>query len=217
MTAVQAPEGATMTEDQVRALLALLVALDARMKAPDENTAALRVRAWSVLLQEVDPAYAMRYAEHAYQETRDWPLQPAEILQGWRAEQAAGRARAEAAYRQQHPEERQAGPVEMAAYVRACVDALANGRDPLLIPRPAITPLSPEQDAYLRRCVYHRICACDHLHCREGFLDDETTIINSLGRTYVAVARCPYCRDAIVMAEERGLAKHPGRTARRRG
>lgn len=214
MTAV-AHDGPAMTQAHVEGLLGLLVALDARMKAPDAATAALRVKAWAALLQEVEPTYAMRHAELAYQVPRDWPLQPAEILVAWRTEQAEARAAADAAYRQAHPGGR-ATATAMADWVREALRVAAAGGDVAAIPRPIMEPLSPERDAYERRCQHWQLCACPHTDCREGILDDETTITGPSGLTYPAVKRCPWCQDALTMAEDQGHAKRPHRGGGRR-
>jgi hypothetical protein len=42
------------------------------------------------LLAEVDPGFAVKYAEHAYQELRELAITPAEILGAWREHQRQG-------------------------------------------------------------------------------------------------------------------------------
>lgn len=214
MSAVQAAEGQQMTPAHTEALLGLLVALDARLKAPDERTASLRVSAWTALLREVPPDYAMHHAERAYQEVRDWPLQPAEILQAWRTDQAEARTRAEQEYRDTHP--LPVAPGAFADWVQQAMAVAAAGGDVNSIPRPPVAPLSPERDAYERRCTFWQLCACPHTDCRDGVLDDETTVVGVSGMVYAAVKRCPWCWDAVVMADEQGLAKRPSRTGGRR-
>lgn len=162
-----------MTEDHVRGLLSLLVALDSRMRAPDEHTADLRVRAWATLLAPVNPEFALTFAETHYSEPQDWPLQPAHILRAWKDHQAA----------------------------------TANADD---------EKTAMDREVRERRCVWWRICACDHTVCRAGWLDEETEITNAHGTKYAAVKRCPHCKDAILMAEEQGLIKKPP-TPKRRG
>lgn len=72
-------------------------------------------------------------------------------------------------------------------------------------------------EAWVRRCAFHTICACSHTECWGGFLDEETTVTNDLGREYPAVKRCPTCVDGIIMAEERGIARRPRPVAAGRG
>lgn len=211
-----------MTDGHVEALLALLVSLDPRMRAPDEATAKIRVRAWSTLLAEVDPAYAVRYAEHAYQEVRDWPLQPAEILQAWRSEQVETAEHQGDELFGDDGVRRWSSSLgwepAMIDYLRDVLAAAERGEDVLSVPRPQTTvkPLTAAQDAWQRRCAYHRICACDHTECRDGILDAEETIIGWNGHSYLTNRRCPHCNDALLMAIERGIAKRPSQHARRR-
>jgi hypothetical protein len=210
-----------MTPQHVEALLALLVSLDPRLRAPDASTAELRVSAWSSLLAEVDPAYAVRFAELAYQEIRDWPLTPAEILQGWRSEQ---REAAEAPARDPFDDGGRRGlgrsgwSPQVLDFLREALAAVARGEDPAAVPRPdvAVRPLTAAQDSWQRRCVFHRICACDHTTCRDGFLDAEETVVGWEDLLYPSVVRCPHCEDALKMAVEQGLAKKPAYRARRR-
>lgn len=203
--------------DQARVLLAYLVALDPRLRASDEGTAAIRTKAWAKLLDEVDPGYAMRFVELAYSEPREWALQPAEILQGWRTAQADARTAEETLWREKYPDRRKSSAV-MQAYIRKVWAAIQGGKSFDTVPRPVglVVQLSPEADARERRCVYHRICACEHIQCRDGLLDEEVVLVNGLGVSYPAVKRCPFCNDALLMAEERGLAKRPGVGVRRR-
>lgn len=73
---------------------------------------------------------------------------------------------------------------------------------------------TPTSEAWERRCSFHTICACSHTECWGGFLDEEVTVTNALGREYPAVKRCPVCVDGILMAEERGIARRPRPAAR---
>lgn len=210
-----------MTTEHVEALLALLVSLDPRLRAPDAGTAEIRVRAWAGLLAEVDPAYAVAYVERAYQEIRDWPLQPAEILQAWRAEaeekaEAAGEELFDGDGMQRWAAGQGWEPVVL-DWLREVLAAANRGEDPTSVPQPhtSVRPLTPQQDAWQRRCAYHRICACDHTHCRAGFLDAEEEIIGWQGHRYPVVRRCNHCEDALKMAIEQGLAKRPSYRARR--
>jgi hypothetical protein len=207
-----------MTEAHIEALLALLVSLDPRLRAPDAGTAELRVRAWTSLLGEVSPAFAVKYSELAYQEVRDWPLAPAEILMAWReVQQAAAVEQGEALFAGDRTRVRQSGwAPEIVDWCLAVIDATRRGEDPESVPRPQLPEryLTPAQEAWQRRCTFHTLCACDHTVCRDGFLDVETSSEGLFG-TYPAVQRCPFCADATAMAVERGLAKKPSRGGRR--
>jgi hypothetical protein len=222
MTAAESWEP-LMTRDHVTVLLALLVSLDSRLVARDERTAEIRVNAWTSLLGEVDPGFAVRYAETAYQEIRDYALTPAEILVAWREDQAttaesSGSALFDAG---RYLEQQHGWDPVMVDYLRDVLEAVKAGDDPESVPRPATSrrPLTPEQDAWQRRCRYHRICACDHRVCRDGFLDAEETIIGLNAASYPVVRRCTWCADALTMAIERGIAKRPStaRVGRRNG
>lgn len=211
-----------MTEEHVEALLALLVSLDSRLRAPDAATAEIRVRAWAALLAEVDPAYAVRHAELAYQEVRDWPLAPAEILQAWRERQ---RTEAETVGERLFHGPEYAAPAGgwtsnpvMMDWLHAVAEAHKRGEGPESVPMPVNSrpAMSAAQDAWERRCVFHRLCACDHTGCRDGWLDEETTTPGPLSAAYLKVTRCPHCADAAAMAEERGIAKSPSVRATRR-
>jgi len=117
-----------MTPAHIRVLLGTLSALDTRLAAKDEGNANIRVNAWASLLAEVDPAYAMRYAQQAYQQVRDWPLQPAEILQGWRGDQAATEAASDQDHRTTDAGQRPAGPSKMHGWIRDVWAAVSVGR-----------------------------------------------------------------------------------------
>lgn len=208
-----------MTFQHTEALLALLVSLDPRLRATDASTAALRTNAWTSLLGEVDPAYAVKYAELAYQEVRDFPLTPAEILVAWRTEaretaQQAGEALFAGDTYQQVSH---GWPAEMADWVRNVVTTIRHGGDGSEVPRPQNRQrqLTVAQDAWRRRCAFHRICACDHTVCRDGWLDEVTEEPGPFG-DYEKVTRCPHCADALAMAVEQGIAKRPSFRPRRR-
>lgn len=212
-TAVEPPQ--LMTENHTRTLLAVLVSLDPRLKAPDETTAAIRCRAWTSLLAEVDPVFAAKFVEHAYQQVRDWPLQPAEILQAWRTEAAEAREEATQEQRVIDRSDRRATIAVGQQYLRDCWAAVLAGQEPPPRP-PDLNTLTPEQDARQRRCTYYDLCACDHTRCRNGYLDAEAVVIGVHGVEYPGVQRCSFCRDALLMAEEQGRAVSPGRHGGRR-
>lgn len=58
----------------------------------------------------------------------------------------------------------------------------------------AATP-PPAIDIRGRACRV-RGCGCDHERCRDGWLDQETTVRSRLGES-PAVVRCPACLDAL--------------------
>jgi hypothetical protein len=209
----------TMTAQHVEALLALLVSLDPRLRAPDPGTAEIRVSAWTSLLAEVPPTFAVRFAERAYQEVRDWPLVPAEILTAWREEQReTAQAQGEALFGDDRYRQRRSGwSAEVVDYCLAVMAAVQAGLPAESVERPVLPErhLTPAQEAWQRRCTFHTICACDHTRCRDGWLDVEETT-EALFGTYPVVVRCPHCEDATRMAVEQGLAKKPSQRPRRR-
>lgn len=197
----------------VEALLALLVSLDGRLRAPDAATAEIRAKAWTSLLGEVDPAFAVRYVEHAYQELRDVVMSPAEILTAWREDQrekaeAVGETLYDTAER--WVDSRVGWEPVMVDYMRDVLAAYQRGEPVESVPTPKSTrpPLNAQQDAWERRCAFHRICACDHLQCRDGWLDAPVFQRGPFGM-YEKVERCSHCGDATAMAIEQGIAKSP--------
>ena len=210
-----------MTVQHVETLLAVLVSLDSRLTAPDATSAAIRANAWSKLLGEVEPQFALRYAEHAYQQVRDWPLQPAEILQAWRTRVVEGAQRAEQDARQAQGQQQAADASTWRQAQQAGIDYLrallaADGNMDAVGPPPRVALLTPEQEARERRCRFHQLCACPHDRCRDGWLDAEAVILGHGGRQYPCVQRCSFCHDALLMAEEQGLAVRPGQRGGRR-
>lgn len=68
-----------------------------------------------------------------------------------------------------------------------------------LIPEPG--PMTAEEkaaDFEERKCRYWRECACDHVECRDGWMDGDL-VIKHRGREYVAVKRCRHCEDTLKM------------------
>lgn len=198
------------TPEQVSAILGTIVALDPRMTSPDPTTAEIRARVWHGLIGECDPDWALRFVQAAYAEPRSFPLQAAEIRAAWRDGLAARHAAEDA------DRERQtlAGdPEAWAAAFDVLRSILATGRDRVMPPTGRV--LTAEQDAWSRRCLYWRLCACSHRYCRDGWLDAEGEVTREDGRVTTGVKRCPACADSILMAEEKGIARKPNHGSRR--
>lgn len=213
-------EGATpgwtpqMTPEQVDAILALVVSLDSRMIVPDKGTADLRAKGWWKIIGEVHPDYAIDYVRDHYAAADVWPLAPGDLLQAWRVDQARRRAADEAQEDSGHTVTR-AHP-EVFSWLRRCLAAYRAGEDPTAVPRPDLPRLSDKANRWGRRCTYWRLCHCPHTNCRDGWADQETTRTSALDREYPAAVRCAPCTDALDDAEQRGIAKKPRGTGRRR-
>jgi hypothetical protein len=179
------------------ALLAYVASVDDRFATTDEAVAAARVRAWQTILSDVDPGFALQHARRYYSKVGQPRLTPAEVRNAW-------------VQAQRRQEQRERPPLAQGVqpaprvrdYLRAVVAAVAAGRDPGSITPPAGATLTPEADVASRRCANWRNCACDHTGCRDGWLDAEERVTNSLGKSYPAVTHCPHCRDAALMAAE---------------
>lgn len=209
-----------MNAAEVRDLLRFCSSVDPWLKQTSPEEAVVMVGGWGAILQDVPLDTAMLAAKAHYSEPNARTIQPGDLLGAFHAQRRAhGKAEAE--------QERLAlaGPQQgllpapnMIAWLRDVMHAALRGEDTSTIPRPSgVRQLSEKHDAYLRRCIYHGLCACDHTTCRDGWMDAEETVTSELGRTYPAVRRCPHCLDALLMAEDRGIAKKPSAaTARRR-
>lgn len=179
------------------ALLAYVTSVDERFAGTDEATAAARNRAWTTILSDVDPGFALQHARRYYSKAGQPRITPAEVRNAWQG----AKRREDARTRPQLP--RSVAPPEgLREYLRLAVAAVAAGRDPGEVPVPAGARLSREADQASRKCREWRTCACDHTKCRDGWLDAEETITNGLGLSYPAVTACPSCRDAALMAVE---------------
>lgn len=209
-----------MSPAEVADLLRYCSALDPWLKQTSPEEGAVMVGGWATILAHVPADHAMRYAQVHYSQGNARTITPGDVLADYhdtvRAEQAAA----------EEAEVRELATVGAgdllggsgaAAYLRDLASAHAAGRDLSTVPRPATVRVLPvDADVRGRRCVYHALCACDHTRCRGGWSDDEAVVVNALGRSYPAVQRCLHCQDALIMAEERGVAKKPSRTAVRR-
>ena len=196
------------TPEQVRAILATIVALDPRMTAPDAATATIRARVWHDLIGECDPDWALRFVQRAYAEPRPFPLTPAEIRAAWRDGLADQHAAVDA------ERDREVIDRDPAAWSQAFDTLRTLLRGGTATMRSTGRVLTAEQDAWSRRCLYWRLCACSHRYCRDGWLDAEGEVTRQDGSTSPGVVRCPACRDGILIAEEKGIAK-PLRGTRR--
>lgn len=67
-----------------------------------------------------------------------------------------------------------------------------------------------------RRCVYHKVCACDHSVCRDGWLDDEIADPQPGDPNHTRVQRCPHCFDAALMTVEQNDTRGKGGWSRGR-
>lgn len=211
-----------MNRDEVRALLSAASSLDRWLKATDPETAQQMVEGWHHLLGEVPLDFAQGVVRRHYGTPDVRTMTPGDVLAAWdtqrrREEQAAVDAEVKALAA---PVSVQDGiPVAGAGrYLHDLTAAIAEGRDPRSVQRPAgVRVLSPREDELSRRCRFHDLCACTHTECRDGWMDEETTVVGLNGRRYTAVQLCPPCRDAFLMAEERGRTKKPvGAAGRRR-
>ncbi len=91
------------------------------------------------------------------------------------------------------------------------------------LPLPGVAPVEPEPDPFAdpaagpdrtvapgalrtpeqheRACPFS-ICVCDHLVCREGWLDEDEPAPTKWDRHAVRSRRCPRCNDARIMHAE---------------
>lgn len=179
------------------ALLAFIGSVDDRFQEVDATVSGARIRSWAVILRDVDPSFAMSHARRFYATARPNRITPAEIRTAWMAH-----LRREEAMNQPKPPQSVPAPPGIADYLRAVLKAAREGRPVEDVPRPEAGTMTPAQDHLTRRCRHWRGCACDHVACRDGWLDRESRIGNALGRSYPAVEPCPHCRDAALMAAE---------------
>ncbi len=69
--------------------------------------------------------------------------------------------------------------------------------------------LTPEQ--HERACPF-KVCICDHLVCRDGWLDEDEPAPTKWDRHAVKSKRCPRCNDARIMFAETNTPRGvPGR------
>lgn len=216
-----------MNRQEVEALLTYIVGIDPRWRVMSGEEHDVRTNAWLTLLGEVSPEYATDYVRHHYTEGPD-PRQvtPAAIRHGWRASQQREDVAATprdalmdmtGLFRQR--------PGWFDQYRSTCDTAAAwqvtrqSAGDPYLraangarsaiacVPAPYEAHPVPDRNTPRvereRRCRNHDTCACSHTVCRDGWLDEETTVANARGDVMAAVKRCPFCEDAVKMLGER--------------
>ena len=180
------------------ALLAYIRSVDPRWAAVAQDQAETRSRAWATILADVDPAWALAYARRFYSRDQSERIAPGMIRQAWRTE-----ARVQEARDRPAPTPSMPVPPNLAAYMRECLKASAEGRDPAQVPKPATAKhMTKADDIRSRLCRYWKGCACDHTKCRDGWLDEEQGFIGQNGLPYSGVQPCPHCHDAAIMAAE---------------
>lgn len=218
-----------MNTEETNLLLSYCAGLDQWLKATSPDEAAMMLAGWTDMLSDVPLEFGQRFARDHYSRADARTLTPGEMLSGWRS-----RLKRETATRERD-ERRAAGAAVLEAsgvaealqeaipmagaseYLERLQAALAAGHDPRSVKRPAsVRVLSLEGDVASRRCRFHDVCVCTHTECRDGWLDAEQTITNSIGRKYDAVERCPICEEAQTMAEETGRARRPAAAGRGR-
>lgn len=180
------------------ALMAYISSVDSRFTEVSEEVAAARLRAWTSILSDVDPAFALAHARRFYSRARPDRITPGEIRTAWMTQQRREAARTRPPLPAGTP-----APTGLRDYLNAVLAAVQAGRDPATVPVPAGKSITPEAELASRRCEHWRDCACDHTTCRAGWLDNEVEVKSVHGLAYRAVEPCPHCRDAALMAAER--------------
>lgn len=207
-----------MSPAETADLLRFCSSLDTWLGKVTPEEAATMVAGWAVMLEGMPADLAMRTARAHYQHGDARTITPGDLLDAWAADR---RSQQEAAVASVQPalEAGVGEPVIFGSasdYLRDMVAAVAAGRDPSTVTRPAgvrMLSLSPEAEARSRACRFPDICVCTHLECRDGWLDVETTRRSVLGQDCAQVTRCPMCNDALLMAGEKGIARKPRKTA----
>jgi hypothetical protein len=208
---------------EVAVLLRYAASLDRWLKETDQESAQVMVIGWSSILADVPFAFAERTVRDHYATPDARSIAPGDVLTAWRSDLARSRERDAAAHRatQQQTLDAAAPPDQgvfgsATQYLADMMAVVAEGGDPSTVVRPAgvrVRTLSPEAEARERACRFPDICVCTHMECRDGWLDVETTRRSVLGQDCEEVTRCPQCDDALQMAQERGIARKPRRTA----
>lgn len=211
-----------MSPEEVGDLLRFCSSVDPWLKQTSPEEGAVMLAGWGMLLGAVPTDVAMRAARAHYSTGEARTITPGDLLDVWTAERRRAQQEASDAAGRAEVQHELVGsdftPVfgSGAAYLADMMAAVARGEDPRLVPRPAgvrVRTLSPEGEARERCCPWPDICVCTHLECRGGWLDEEGTRVNALGRSYPAAVKCPRCDDALQMAIERGLVRKPRRAA----
>jgi len=214
-----------MDEHDIRHLIGQrIMPLDKFFKAFTPEEAATVVEGWTRLLPEVPVAFAEDVVtQHYRSETRS--IQPADLVAAWTFLQQE-RRRADQIERRRSVATADDLPGKppwfdevrrRAAMVAAT--AREEGRDPTAAVAAMASPVRPQGMAgplaegatttaelraglLDRQCKHANICACDHVECRDGWVDEEVVIRRRGRHVYSAVVRCVHCYDAAVMAEE---------------
>jgi len=204
-----------MTYQHVTGLLTQILALDPRIRPADADEARAKAETWHKILADVDPQFAFTVVHRYYADQPGYSITPGVIVSAWREQQTAARTAARTAEGPAQPA--LPGTPEhpsVAKFLKAVLAAVHAGHDQSTVPRPVgvLPKLVNGQDPQ-RLCQYPDLCACDHTICRDGWLDDEIATEHPWGggRQHRRIKRCPFCRDALLMAEERGIAKKPNR------
>lgn len=201
-----------MSPTELTDLLRYASSLDHWLKQTSPEEGAVMVAGWATILEPVPIQHAMDTVRRHYSQAEARTIQPGDILGAWHA-QRRQEAAAELSTRERELPGLEVDP-SISHYLHEVLAASRRGEGLESVPRPpAVQFLTSSQSAWSRRCVYHAICVCDHTDCRDGWLDEESVITNNMGRNYPAVRRCPHCNDALLMAEERGIAKKPSKAA----
>lgn len=204
-----------MDREQVIGLLREIVGADGRHRPPDADSAQAKAEVWHKILADVDQRFALRFVHRYYSDAPEYAIQPGMILNAWREQQTAARTAARVAGEPSQPS--LPGTPEhpsVGRFLKAVLTAVHNGIDQSTVPRPAgWQPRLVNGQDPARLCPYPDLCACEHKVCRVGWLDDEVATDHPWGgsRQHRRVKRCPHCRDALLMAEETGIAKKPNR------
>lgn len=215
-----------MSPDETRTLLSGASVLDRWLNATDADMAQEMVSGWSRILEAVPLAFAQRTVRDHYAAPEARTIQPGDIAGAWRAQRRHDQDLADAEARRTEAatvlEATTIGDVialgGAGEYLRAMQAAIGRGEDPRTVARPAgvrVRTYSPEAEARERRCTFWEVCICTHTECRDGWLDDDTTVVGANGRSYAAAQRCPRCEEGLQMAQERGIARKPRRAAGR--
>jgi len=230
-----------MNIEEARIALASVGVADYRLRNLPPSDAEALAHQWVRHLFDVPLDWVLAHIDAHYRDPEPVELTSGRVLAAYRSWQAHQRAAEEAAA---EGAERAAGtswwdqrPPWFDAYRAACdaaarwpeVRALTGAareraraealRAVVLVPvpaeaRPVDATVGAEQRA--RRCAFYTLCACDHTHCRDGWLDDDEPREDTGGGVYPVARRCSFCNDALLMAEEQGLAKKPSHRPRRR-
>lgn len=209
----------TWTRDMAQGLLGAIAAVDTRYAGLEPQQALDTADMWARLMNgsAVEPAFAMARVESHYRtETRK--IMPGDIINPWRTRQQV------AASREQVPAllgDLFGGraPDGFAAFVAQSTEAWRTARQNPGGSRAWESARDALRDAHAaaslpwgrgvrvddtreRRCVNHTTCICTHTECRDGWLDDDSTVPGWRAGAYRKSVRCPVCWEAVEMRGE---------------